>query len=52
MDRMDCLNEANGEAVGLLTTYRAVECTHCGEITRQIEISQRELASIEGRAWW
>ena len=32
MDRMDCLNEANGEAVGLLTTYRAIECTHCGEM--------------------
>ena len=30
MDRMDCLNEANGEAVGLLTTYRCnLNCKYC-----------------------
>lgn len=30
MDRMDCLNEANGEAVGLLTTYRCnLSCKYC-----------------------
>ena len=30
MDRMDCLNETNGEAVGLLTTYRCnLNCKYC-----------------------
>ena len=30
MDRMDCLNEINGEAVGLLTTYRCnLNCKYC-----------------------
>ena len=30
MDRMDCLNETNSEAVGLLTTYRCnLNCKYC-----------------------
>lgn len=35
-----------------MATINYYKCSRCGEITRQIEISQRELASIEGRAWW
>ena len=30
MDRIDCMNETNGEAVGLLTTYRCnLNCKYC-----------------------
>jgi len=28
------------------------KCSRCGEMTRQIEISQRELSAIEGDPWY
>ena len=36
MDRMDCLNEINGEVVGLLTTYRCnLNCKYCYVLTKR-----------------
>lgn len=36
MDRMDCLSEAHGVAVGLLTTYRCnLSCKYCYVQTRR-----------------
>ena len=43
MDRMDCLNDTNGEAVGLLTTYRCnLSCKYC-----YIQIKRNKDMSLE-----